>query len=345
VAAGVSGTLKRTSDDRGALDFSLLVANGMNTGELQGKARRQGAVYVYKEPHPATDRPCELVFREIPRGFLVQERSPCPHGAGVEFSGHYVHEERVTKASFDCRKAKSDMEHVICADEVLGSLDVALAAAYGRRVDAGDASVQATQRAWLGEAERCTQREIAGDGASREVAIRCLLESYLSRFRALSTNRSAAAKSDGIELHDQMKSVAEARARKPSLAYPGWLIEQTASAATLRGLLGKATFYELRSYVDRTDPSVDGSYAVSFGAPAGFRGVNEGFLAIGQSGDVWAGILRPAEDRTDDGKCVDLWFHGAHPGAAPPAAFERWRSRFPRAPVFRHPLRCLSRCP
>jgi uncharacterized protein YecT (DUF1311 family) len=339
VAAGVSGTLKRTSDDRQALDFSLLVVNGTNIGELEGKAQRKGATYVFTEPNPAMDRPCELVFREIPNGFSVDERKTCPHGAGAEFSGTYVHEERVTTASFDCRKARSSMERLICADEVLGALDVALAAAYRRQPDARDASGQAAQRAWLGEAERCAKTEVT-TARDREAATRCLLESYGSRLRALSNSAAPAASTNlGIELHGRMKSIAKARARKPSLAYPGWLVEQTESAAILRALLGKVTFYELRSYVDRTDPRVDDNYAESSGAPSELRGVTEGFLAVGVSGDVWAAILRPAEERTEDGKCVDLWFHGAGRDTAPPAVFERWRSRFPRAPVFRHSLR------
>lgn len=335
-AAGVGGTLKRTGGGPNVLDFSLLVVNGMNTGELDGKASRRGNVFVFSEENPATEKPCTLVFYELQHGFAVVETSLCPHGAGVEFGGNYVNEAPVTKASFDCQKAQSPTERTICADEVLGALDLKLDAAY-RTASAGDAGVKAAQQAWLGDVARCADND-AADAVNHEASTQCLLGAYRSRIRALEARPPAA--SDGIELFERMKATAEARFKKRGrLDFRGWVVEQAESAAILRTFLGRATFYELRSFVDGFDPQVDAGYVTTTGAPAGLRGINEGFLTIGAAGDLWAAILRPADDRPPKGLCIDLWSHGALRGVeSPPSPFERWRSRFPDVPVLGHEL-------
>jgi hypothetical protein len=228
------------------------------------------------------------------------------------------------------------MERTICADEVLGALDQKVDEYY-RMASAGDAGVKAAQQAWLDEAARCAPADTA-DAAGGEASTLCLLGAYRSRLRALEGRRAAA--SDGIELFERSKATAEARFKKRlRLDLRGWIAENPESAAILRTLLGRLTFYEVRSFVGGFDPQVDAGYVTSTGAPAGLRGINEGFLTIGAAGDVWAAILRPADDRPPKGLCIDLWSHGASRGVeSPPLPFERWRARFPDVPVLGHEL-------
>ncbi|WP_169741243.1 lysozyme inhibitor LprI family protein [Andreprevotia chitinilytica] len=77
-------------------------------------------------------------------------------------------------ASFDCDKAKTKVEHLICNDKALGELDVSLSGMYHYRLDSAadqDGLVQA-QRDWL------TQRNRCADAA-------CLTQSYNDRMAAL----------------------------------------------------------------------------------------------------------------------------------------------------------------
>jgi uncharacterized protein len=80
-------------------------------------------------------------------------------------------------ASFDCEKASSAAEKMICADDLLGRLDEALAKSYAgmRASDIGRGARQdllKTQRAWIGERDRCRTRE-------------CLESSYRGRMDAI----------------------------------------------------------------------------------------------------------------------------------------------------------------
>ncbi len=54
-------------------------------------------------------------------------------------------------ASFDCDKAVSDVEKMICADNTLSNLDIALAAEYRRTVFRSDdpSTIKTAQRSWL----------------------------------------------------------------------------------------------------------------------------------------------------------------------------------------------------
>jgi uncharacterized protein YecT (DUF1311 family) len=65
-------------------------------------------------------------------------------------------------ASFDCAKAATWVERVLCADEALGDLDERLATAYRNAREAAQAEPSAAERllseqkAWLAERDRCT---------------------------------------------------------------------------------------------------------------------------------------------------------------------------------------------
>lgn len=80
-------------------------------------------------------------------------------------------------ASFDCEKASTEVERMICADPLLGALDVLLSANYRtmRASNIGDGArdhLQGTQRTWLTERNLCSDRD-------------CLVVSYRSRIEAI----------------------------------------------------------------------------------------------------------------------------------------------------------------
>lgn len=59
-------------------------------------------------------------------------------------------------ASFDCAKASTGMERLVCGDAALGSRDEILARLYSGALKVGKReAVEARQRAWLGKAQAC----------------------------------------------------------------------------------------------------------------------------------------------------------------------------------------------
>jgi hypothetical protein len=79
---------------------------------------------------------------------------------------------KVGRASFDCRLARTSVEHMICADPELGELDLQMASAYAQRrqEQAGSGS---EQLAWISARNNCTDRS-------------CLSRAYQVRIAQLS---------------------------------------------------------------------------------------------------------------------------------------------------------------
>lgn len=75
-------------------------------------------------------------------------------------------------ASFDCRRAASPAERMVCADPLLATYDRGVAAAYRAALAARYAHARDGQRAWLRERDRC------GD-------LVCLRRSYAERLQSL----------------------------------------------------------------------------------------------------------------------------------------------------------------
>jgi uncharacterized protein len=75
-------------------------------------------------------------------------------------------------ASFDCSKVSTYVERVICADSLLGRLDVALAENYKGKLasDFGGSkkALREEQLRWLSERNKCTN-------------VRCLIDFYRKR--------------------------------------------------------------------------------------------------------------------------------------------------------------------
>jgi uncharacterized protein len=123
--------------------------------------------------------------------------------------------------SFDCAKASSDVERMICADARLSDLDEAVAEAYREaRFESNDSGAQVLrdqQSRWLRERNTC--REIS-----------CIAASYEARLRELPTGRSDA----GEELESSKCAVARCTAFvEPG---PGERLWNSASKGNLAGV-------------------------------------------------------------------------------------------------------------
>jgi uncharacterized protein len=87
-------------------------------------------------------------------------------------------------APFDCVKAETEAERLVCADPQLAALDRQLAAEYQYAVAkarAGGAGLDAAQRGWMSGRDECWK-----DDDVR----RCVLEAYQTRLVELKLNRS-----------------------------------------------------------------------------------------------------------------------------------------------------------
>lgn len=89
-------------------------------------------------------------------------------------------------ASFDCNKAATPVEKLICADPVLSDLDKKLAEAYQRVLDAATDknSVRRQQHNWLTEQRDVCEKNFGGDGGVGDGAI-CVLVAYEKRLTEL----------------------------------------------------------------------------------------------------------------------------------------------------------------
>ena len=88
-------------------------------------------------------------------------------------------------ASFDCAKAASPVEKLVCSDEGLAALDVQMAAVFGKLVAANPANapdLRSDQRAWLLQRTQCL------DGTQRTTQLTCLKEHYQNRMALLQSN-------------------------------------------------------------------------------------------------------------------------------------------------------------
>jgi len=81
------------------------------------------------------------------------------------------------KASFDCSKAGTVPEKVICSNAELANLDVQLAGAYKTALSACKNDVKLSQRDWLKTRDSCSSN------------IQCLKNSYKSRTETLQNCR------------------------------------------------------------------------------------------------------------------------------------------------------------
>lgn len=97
----------------------------------------------------------------------------------------------VAAASFDCAKARTQVEKLICADPQLSRQDSELAAAYGEALKAWDGQiapyVKMSQRAWM-RSRSLTPPGVSGDGRYCEddaTRLTCLRQIHADRIAVL----------------------------------------------------------------------------------------------------------------------------------------------------------------
>lgn len=246
------------------------------------------------------------------------------------------------QASFDCTQASTELERLVCSDEVLASVDRALSSAYEARAGPQVASAaRAAQRRWPDAHSTCVDASkapgaaVRNEGERKEVAVRCLLRRYARQLETINEPRQdAGPRPDAASVYWALRTLAATRA--DARGSTGWLTASPRIAAPLRALLGPTLFYELRDFIDSSWPTLSGEYVTSSGGPLGALTLNKALLVVGPGEDVWVGILRPTPHAGARPGCVDLW--SSVTDMAPPSVFDRWRSRFPRASVHRHLL-------
>jgi len=109
-------------------------------------------------------------------------------GLGVVLAANLTGFGSAEAASFDCNKASTSIEKLICADSRLGELDSRLAAVYKKAVSENP-GLRDSQRQWI------TQRNSCGDTT-------CLADAYKKRI-------------DELTLLSQGRGVAAANAQSP----------------------------------------------------------------------------------------------------------------------------------
>ena len=79
--------------------------------------------------------------------------------------------QSVRAASFDCAKAQTNVEKMICVDADLSKLDEDLAVAYAAALkDKGNAGFRQTQKQWVAQRNSCTEVACVKDAYVKRVA-------------------------------------------------------------------------------------------------------------------------------------------------------------------------------
>lgn len=110
---------------------------------------------------------------------VTEATAPKTPDAAVETTPDAPPADELFAASFDCAKAASDIERMICADPELAALDKRMADTYETELNRPDTvkpAMAATQLGWKKGRDECWQ----GEGNRR-----CVLESYWTRLAEL----------------------------------------------------------------------------------------------------------------------------------------------------------------
>ncbi len=160
----------------------------------------------------------------------------------------------VSAASFDCHKAASNIEKLICADKDLSRLDEKLAAAYHNALlsSGNDPAIQADQRRWLATVRnRCVDNHDL-----------CLTVAYETRFSTLQIVRLSKAtkwlKYQNRELGFSLSYPQEMAVHVGNDAKPAMFIMQFHPDARIgfsRSSIDGLLLSEAAIYVFRDDPS------------------------------------------------------------------------------------------
>jgi uncharacterized protein len=128
------------------------------------------------------------------------------------FSAAFAH-----GASFDCSKASTSIEKLVCSDPQLSELDSRLALSYGRLLadPAKASSAKAEQKAWIkGERDKCQNSE-------------CLKQVYFERLRSVDGN-AVGNNASAVENSSAVQSRSNEVGEKPALKTIGEVATEAA---------------------------------------------------------------------------------------------------------------------
>ncbi len=188
------------SSEMGILEASAALSKGWNapaTGNQNTDAKRFAAEAQAADSPAATaaaaaaaasgvgveqdDQYCSNMYRNMtPAGTSLEEldhyEARCPgYGLPIQWEDEFGDSDAEISPSFDCAKASTSAEHLICSDQTLATLDAQLANAYAHaRTQTDDRKrLQDTQNAW-----RRNERDICSDTA-------CMITAYQERIASL----------------------------------------------------------------------------------------------------------------------------------------------------------------
>lgn len=86
------------------------------------------------------------------------------------------------KASFDCAKAGTRIEHLICSDPVLAELDVAMGMQYKSIMEVANDKKhhREQQREWIKERNRCQDAQCVADSYTEHLEQLDMMTRYMS---------------------------------------------------------------------------------------------------------------------------------------------------------------------
>lgn len=173
----MGGSLVIKNCDENTCDFDIYTRNGAQTCRVDGKMKivspRNGQ---YHNRERVLRKPIDIMFALNPTGTIeVKCDGDCMYycGARASFQGQYENEKlpiTYKVSGFDCKKAATDVEKLICHDKLLSYADNELNRLYKNVTGQKDA-----QKVWL------TTRDACGKNTE------CLYKAYEKRIRELVT--------------------------------------------------------------------------------------------------------------------------------------------------------------
>jgi uncharacterized protein YecT (DUF1311 family) len=134
-----------------------------------------------KRNYQARQQRCSDKYAREDGSLAIAEASLCAEAIAVSFARNTAAAGRIpatplapVKASFDCNKARTKLEQLICSSEIIGGEDIDLSAAYRKAFDsaAPDArkALVASENGWLSYVAKSCIGDAIGDFDSKSCA-------------------------------------------------------------------------------------------------------------------------------------------------------------------------------
>jgi uncharacterized protein YecT (DUF1311 family) len=134
-----------------------------------------------KSNYQARQQRCSDKYAREDGSMAIAEASLCAEAIAVSFARNAAAAGRIpaaplapVKASFDCGKARTKLEQLICSSDVIGGEDIDLSAAYRKAFNSGapDArgTLVASENGWLSYVAKSCIGNAIGDNESKDCA-------------------------------------------------------------------------------------------------------------------------------------------------------------------------------